>query len=253
MSSEKDSVPPERFLSQLVQLREAGINFVVVAGQSVNIWAQYFIKAVPELGDYLPFVSKDIDLLSSLSEVRAMETVLDGKLQRFKDVRQPMFGLFKSNTDPELQFDLLRSVYGPVSSERLKRRSQIVGGIPVIDPISLFVSKAHNVACLQQENRQDIRHLKILRLVVCGYFQLLYSRLGKELTERQLIDEFKYLFGFAADREMIEGLHVAEVNFADCLAMPQLRETVQAFPKLGRYYEQTLVTFVESMAEEPPV
>ena len=75
-------------------------------------------------------------------------------------MRTPVMGVFTTNTEPVLMFELLRGVYGPVLTEKIIERSVSVDGISVIDPISLLVSKCHNFAGIDQEKRQDTRHVK---------------------------------------------------------------------------------------------
>jgi hypothetical protein len=72
--------------------------------------------------------------------------VLSGTLVRFRDVRQPMIGTFTTDTDPVLKIEVLRGIYGSVSSDKIVGRAQTIGPVRVIDPISLLAAKCHNLA-----------------------------------------------------------------------------------------------------------
>ena len=42
---------------------------VIIGGQAVSIWAERYLPGEPELGKYLPFTSKDLDLLGNKSDL----------------------------------------------------------------------------------------------------------------------------------------------------------------------------------------
>lgn len=161
---DKTPVPLAQYLPELKRLKEAGANFVLVAGQAVNLWALRFMEVESGLKEFAPFVSKDVDLFGTFDDLYLIPKILKGELMRFRDMRTPVMGVFTTSSEPVLMFELLRGVYGPVLTDKIYERSVFVDGITVIDPISLLVSKCHNAAGIDQEKRQDVRHVQMMVL-----------------------------------------------------------------------------------------
>lgn len=77
---------------------------------------------------------------------------------------------------------------------RLCERSPVFNGIKVIDPIYLFRSKCHCLLGLDQSDRQDERHVRMMALVLPEYLSLLISEAtAGNLGERAILKEIKLL------------------------------------------------------------
>jgi len=90
-----------------------------------------------------------------------------------------------------LRIDLLGSVYGIPQSKirQLLDRLVMVNGITVIDPVLLFLSKCHCLLGLDQTDRQDEKHLRILCRVLPEHFGEALDNVRCGLaTERALIN-----------------------------------------------------------------
>jgi hypothetical protein len=68
-SSDADRLPLDSYLPTFATLAKAETNFVLVAGQAVNLWASHFRSVEPRLDQFLPFVSKDVDLFGSSQDL----------------------------------------------------------------------------------------------------------------------------------------------------------------------------------------
>ncbi len=64
----------------------------IVGGHAANLWAIYFLsKGVVELSRYMPFTSKDLDLVGSWDLLERLHGRLKGKLSR-SESRSPVLG-----------------------------------------------------------------------------------------------------------------------------------------------------------------
>jgi hypothetical protein len=54
----------------LAQRDATGQPFIIVGGQAVNIWAAYYLPREPQLQIYLPFTSKDLDLVGTKNDAQ---------------------------------------------------------------------------------------------------------------------------------------------------------------------------------------
>ncbi|MBI4023852.1 MAG: hypothetical protein HY360_02660 [Verrucomicrobia bacterium] len=50
-----------------------GLPRILVGGQAIHAWAEYYVEAEPELCKFLPFLSKDIDLLGTALDLLMIE------------------------------------------------------------------------------------------------------------------------------------------------------------------------------------
>ncbi|MDF1814068.1 MAG: hypothetical protein P1V20_17825 [Verrucomicrobiales bacterium] len=248
LDADKPRLPLTLYLPELVRLKKAGIDFILVAGQAVNFWANHFRKDQPLLEEFMPFVSKDVDLFGTYEDFYLIPKVLDGTLQRFKELFTPVMGVFTSRSEPSLMFELLRYVYGPVSTDKIRKRALIVGEIEVIDPVSLLISKCHNAAGIEQENRQDIRHVKMMVLAVKCHYSGGTRVIGKRMTPRQFINECKYLLDYADNHIFLSGLSMADATLSDCFPLAEIHTISTEHESIGRFYSNTLIPTIEKLS-----
>ena len=64
------------FLSVLTQPDDDGQPFIVVGGHAVNYWAKLYLPCEPRLHSYLPFTSKDLDVIGSEASARRVAQTL---------------------------------------------------------------------------------------------------------------------------------------------------------------------------------
>ena len=53
---------------------------ILIGGQALNFWAEYYSRKDPSLNTYLPFVSEDIDFLGGMDIAVAMQEAWHGKI-----------------------------------------------------------------------------------------------------------------------------------------------------------------------------
>jgi hypothetical protein len=69
MNSERESPLESEFgdFAEILKPADATVPPVIVGGHSVGLWSRYFLsRGVPELAEYLPFRSKDLDIVGTI-------------------------------------------------------------------------------------------------------------------------------------------------------------------------------------------
>jgi hypothetical protein len=140
---------------------------MVVGGHAVNIWAlAYSSRLGLQLQPYAPFTTKDLDLwgpkkiLDSLAQKYNVEITLSPP-------RSPGVGyVIIPKGTLQLKVELLTGVNG---IRRIEEQNgvqlNILGTkVRVLDAISCLKAKIANAADLDQSRRQDVKHVKIMKL-----------------------------------------------------------------------------------------
>ncbi|HEU4729666.1 MAG TPA: hypothetical protein VFT22_17345 [Kofleriaceae bacterium] len=132
---------------------------VLVGGQAVNFWANFYEDRAPELAVHAPYTSKDIDFLGSREAVRECAKRLGGKAKvaTLDDMNTPSTGLvvFVDENHHTRQIDFLGSVAGVDGAEVVDTAASATisdaDGTPiasflVMNPLLSLRSRVHNVA-----------------------------------------------------------------------------------------------------------
>lgn len=189
------------YLEFLRELGASGAAYFLEGGQAVNFWAEYFSArgAAVAMDPFRPFTSKDCDLWVSYAALQYLESKTGGgRMIKGRSPADGQIGIFALDGPEALRVDLLSHVYG-IPQDRIPRlldRVLEVSGIRVIDPILLFQSKCHCLLGLDQTDRQDEKHLRILHRVLPEHFDEVLEDVRSGFgTERALINEIKLLLG----------------------------------------------------------
>lgn len=167
-------------------------------GQAVNFWAEYFDRRCrsEKLHGFRPFTSKDCDVWVSGPVWKEIQHEERGRLVSGSSPADGQLGLLTLQQSPLRIVDLMSAVYGIRQDElaRLCERAPIFDGIKVIDPVFLFLSKCHCLLGLNQSDRQDERHVRMLALILPEYLALLIAGVDAEkLGTRAILREIKLL------------------------------------------------------------
>jgi len=166
---------------------------LVVGGQAINIWAHVYkgrIQSKLEQENLLPLTSKDLDLYGTRELLEELKTRFGGSLV-FGEARSPVIGQLEVILSGKRRtIEVLRSVRGmssddlengwlPVSFEGYSAR------VPV--PTSLLRAKLANATQIDQVDRNDIRHVRILILVIHEYLAEVLRMLDAGNIEPRLV------------------------------------------------------------------
>jgi hypothetical protein len=142
---------------------------ILVGGHAVNVWA---LSYHDRLGDVLaplrPFTSGDMDVYATRNALMSLHEELGGKLL-LSGPREITDGTLIVGVEPETrELDVLRNVNGlPKLDARDAIALEVCGhAVPVLFPHLLLQAKLENALHLDQRTRQDVKHVKIMALVL---------------------------------------------------------------------------------------
>jgi hypothetical protein len=177
-----DEVPPplsyEQTAQVLARLADLEHEIVLVGGQAVNFWANYYEKRVPELAKGAPYTSKDIDFVGPHAAVEECAHRLGGtaRLATIEDMNTPNTGvvLYVDEDKHARQIDFLGAVAGventhetSIGAEVLDEAGQPIATFRVMHPVLCLLSRAHNVAYLPGYDTPHARN-QLRAAIICA-------------------------------------------------------------------------------------
>lgn len=159
------------YIRLLEVFNQRGLEAVIVGGQAVNFWAEVFQAEEPEILQYRPFTSRDLDLHRLVPEAARMLATQALETEKEQNPFGKAFTIvshtFRIETEAgrTLMIDSLKMVNG------LTPREVKLGTVTaeyhkvivrVLNPIVCFKSKIHNLRNLPQQDRQDEKHVRLL-------------------------------------------------------------------------------------------
>ncbi len=154
-------------------------SIVLVGGQALNFWAEQFRSTVPELEEFAPYQSSDIDFLARSTDVETAARRLGGKAvyPSPDHINTPEIGIVCCliASGLEIKIDFLGYLIGPRRSavERASVRAKIADGLvlQVMHPLHVLESRIGNVIELRRTDPQSLRQLRASVLVAQAYVQ----------------------------------------------------------------------------------
>lgn len=177
-----DEVPPplsyEQTAQVLARLADLEHEIVLVGGQAVNFWANYYEKRAPELAEGAPYTSKDIDFVGKHDAVEECAARLGGtaRLATIDDMNTPSTGvvLFVDENKHTRQIDFLDAVAGVKKTVETSIGAEVLDGVGrpiaafrVMHPVLCLFSRAHNVAYLPGYNTAHARN-QLRAAIICA-------------------------------------------------------------------------------------
>ncbi len=159
--------------TEILAPQDGGDSPVVVGGHAVNLWSDYFLrKGVMGLASYMPFTSKDLDLVGSVGLLERLHQSHKGKLTR-SEPRSPVLGRIdiKRKGGGFLRVEVLHGVKGLSSKELTKTMELKIQGLVarVLLPHLILKAKIENTESISQEGRNDVKHVKMMILCVRAF------------------------------------------------------------------------------------
>lgn len=190
---------------------------LIVGGQAVNLWAEIYVTAEPDLHAFEPFTSKDADVHGN----RELATILQrrsGWTCRFFDEPRQTAVAILTKTDAAanttLTVEVIRSVFGINAddlSRNLVRELRPGENYRLPDPFVMLKAKLANVAQLSVEKRpQDLKHARMLLPICRAYFLELHAAIGRpDMSERNFLGAVAYATDIitSADARTVAGRH----------------------------------------------
>jgi hypothetical protein len=142
---------------------------ILVGGHAVNVWGLAYQESIgQQLEAHWPLTSGDMDVYATRNALMALHQELGGKLL-LSGPRGITDGTLILGVEPDTrELDGLRSVNGIPRIDAQDSIAMKVCGyeVPVLFPHLLLQGKLENALHLDQAARQDVKHVKILALVL---------------------------------------------------------------------------------------
>lgn len=218
-----------RVLHALARRRDASA--ALVGGQAVNAWATVYLESLgASLERHLPFTSSDIDVAGSADLLVALHRELGGEL-RIAGPRQIVHGtLYIGEGALAVELDVLRVVggVGAIRPSDTVLLELCGAAVPVLFPHLLLRGKLASAMQLDQRSRQDVKHVKILVLVL-GEFLRSLVRDVRPADERAVLLVLQEVLAILSSDDARHFAHTHRVSFDRVMPM---RELASAPPRL---------------------
>ena len=211
---------------------------LIVGGQAVNVWAEYFAPRNAQIAAQQPFVSKDADIFGDRALAQKLADRAGWEIRFFHEPRTiAVAALIKRRSNAEtLTVEVLRAVRGLTRKELedadvVELRPGQIYCIP--SPVRLLKAKLANLREIVPTRPQDANHVRLLVSLTHDYLVEQHAHvLAKRLTERALVNalhETRDIIGAARELESRHHLSLAP-------ALP-LDLPTSGLPKLAAFYQ----------------
>jgi len=216
---------------------------VVVGGHAVNMWSHYYmLKGVSELFRYLPFTSKDLDLVGTTGLLERLHLQLKGNLKR-SEPRSPVLGRIELPRPGGgvLLVEVLHTVKGLNLKELGRTMDLVIGDLKarVLLPHLALKAKIENAADIDQEGRNDVKHVRMMILCMRAFIAefACFVREGK-VSGRVLVNVLKETFSIINSPNAKKANKLWGIDFRVVWAMEELKTS--GSEKVARWMEHRL-------------
>jgi hypothetical protein len=223
---------------------------VVVGGHAVNLWSSYFLSGGDtSLAKYLPFTSKDLDFVGTVDQLEALHRRFKGT-KKMGQPRSPVVGRLELPFGDGFRIvELLHTVKG-LSFEELKRYIDIsVAGISarVLDPQIVLKAKIENSATIDQEGRNDVKHVAMMIRCNRAFIrELLLAARGGQVTARQVVNVLEEIRGIVLTPMAVRATALWGFDFSTVWPMAELAGC--GIDKIEKFARMRLMAWEERMS-----
>jgi hypothetical protein len=217
---------------------------VIVGGHAVNLWSMYYLsKGITELAAFLPFTSKDLDLVGTLDLLERLHWELKGVLTRSAP-RSPVLGRLEipSKTGELLRIEVLHIVKGLDFKELSRTIDLRTGDVfgRVLLPHLVLKAKIENAISIDQMERNDVKHVSMMILCVRSFVSELAAQVANsKLGERSLVNFLGEVWEIVASKHAEKAATLWNFDFRGVWPMEELKTS--GGEKVARWLEHRLV------------
>lgn len=216
---------------------------LVVGGHAVNLWSTYLLaRKAEKLADFMPFMSKDLDLVGTLDLLMQLQRRFKGVLLR-SEPRSPVFGRLEipSKDGAVLKIEVLHTVLGLDSKDLARtmdlQAGAVLGRVPM--PQLMLKAKIANAALIQQEGRQDEKHVRMMMICVVAFIgELLENFRAGALDERPVVNLLEEIREIVTSPNAEKAARLWGFDFSEVWPMEDLRKVSEG--KIARWLEHRL-------------
>ncbi|MBC2605483.1 hypothetical protein [Pelagicoccus albus] len=182
--------PVEDFNEIFAAFEESEDPILLVGGHAVNVWAlSYYYRSKAEIAPHEPLTSSDMDIYATRNALLWLGKKLGGDV-RFAALREIVLGAMEIDVGGRpFLLEALRSVKGVTDEELTECKALVdVAGNEILVPLPhvLLKAKLSNALELDQGDRQDVKHVKLLAVVLREYLIDLLDTVKPEF-EREVL------------------------------------------------------------------
>ena len=231
---------------------------IIVGGQAVNIWAERYCDAEPQLKAFLPFISKDLDLLGDAMDLHEIAAATGfKKVTARREPIIPSAGYLEMpmGTEGLVKIEILKRMYG-VTTEEARQAALLIEQrglqLRVIHPITLLTAKVEAAVHLPQDKpgqeRQDVRHLQMMVLCVRGFLreQIAETETTK-LAVKDCLELHQRVLKVLDSRATDQARRKYRINWLDILPVDSLKASREL--KLRNFVERRWHRWTEQYAK----
>lgn len=233
-------MPDQHGPAEFAEVLNAPERPLIVGGQAVNVWAEYFAPHNPMLARQRPFVSKDADILGDRTIAQRLASTSGWQIRFFHEPRTFAVAVLTKERESggTLTVEVLRQVRGLTRKELddadiVELRPGQIYRIP--SPIRLLKAKLANLREITPTRPQDQRHADILVSLVHDYLVMQHGEvLAGHLPERTLINAFHEMRRLATAPQAAAIARCFELHLKSALPLNLLTDRL---PKLAAFYK----------------
>jgi hypothetical protein len=244
----------EDYSELLAAIESPGLDLILVGGHAVSVYGYDYHRSCPALDAYLPFLSKDADLIGTVASGMQLASRLNAQWKKESTkggLRGLSIGHIELPNVPGAKVEILGQILG-VKTEDVRNTAVVKSfrghQFKVINPFLLYEAKATNVVQIDQikesGSRRDRSQLGIMGIVVNKVLSELASTQG---AERALVKASGRLLNFWLSSN---GAALVRCNLADPKTTLPLRELTQhPSPSIQNFVTQMIPRFWGTLAE----
>jgi hypothetical protein len=231
-----------RQFSAVFKLRDAsGQPYVLIGGQAVNYWAERYRTVAPQLEQFQPFTSEDIDLKGTREDVGRIARQLHlTALYPHRVEMTALAGIIPFQIgNLESSIEVVRRLPGVSDTVAVPAVEAEFGGqsIRVLDPISLLACKLELSAEVSQQDRRDVEHLRILLRCVPAFLAEILGQVElNELPARDWLNVVKRVLKLTRSSRALKLGHTHRIDWAKILPVGAIARCSN--PAIRRFYER---------------
>jgi hypothetical protein len=200
----------------------------VVGGHAVNLWSEYFMaQGEKALAAFIPFTSKDLDLVGSADLLERLHKSHRGRLSR-SEPRSPVLGRLDMERERGgiLRVEVLHMVNG-LSRDDLSRTMELRVSetvARVLLPHVILKAKLENTLTIDQSGRNDVKHVRMMILCVNAFVrQLVGNVIEGRLTERALVNLLNEVHDLVTSEHALRSAEKWNFDLSGVWPMEELR------------------------------
>ncbi len=210
MPETKQTQPLKPFEALLPFLEDAGEDSpVILGGQAVQLLGEVFVEVEPELRDLLPCWTNDLDFLGSralVSQIAKTTGLRAVVTDPFAKTDSPLSGAIDLGGRHVHVLFTLR--HAKISTSQLRATALLVTydgrRYRVIHPLLLVKEKTRLLHTVNQRERNDLQHVKILLLCVRGHLRSRIEEAGVDPKKGRVFVNLLHEVGyFARSRDAV--------------------------------------------------